>query len=123
MPLGVSAECVVDGSRPSLVSAALGDRGACSVDIDDVWSVLAGLLSALKRREGLVNGHQGRLDFKYANQNIPSSVGKATVSVFHQRDDLDGKTVWIGVSHVRCLEIVCLGLVLPHRDSLPLLWF
>ena len=126
MPLGLSAGYVVSGSRPFLVYAALGDRVAWSVEIDDVSSVQAGLLSALKRREGPVNGQQGRLKVKYANQNIPSSVGKATVSAFHQQhvgDDLDGKTVWVGVSHARCLEIVSLGLALPHRYSSPLLWF
>ena len=51
---------------------------------------------------------------------------KATVSVFHQAHvgyDFGGETGWVGVSNVRCLEIVSLGLVLLHRDSSPLLWF
>ena len=103
MPLALSAECVINGSRPVLVSAALGDRVAWSAEIDDVASVQAALLSSLKRREVLVNGQQGRLKAKYANRNFPSSVVKATVSVFHQQNgghDLDGQTVWIRVFHV-----------------------
>ena len=104
---------------------AEGERSGLSIYINDFLEMQVLMEWFASAREGMVSSHQGTIRISYSDsgvaRNEPKTVQSASVTE-HVGYLLDGKSVWVGLTTSRLLEIIAIGLHLVGMARCPLLF-